>query len=303
MKRKYLIAISAIIVVISCKKNEDNSTPIPSDKNTQLVIGLEFDETLPRLGNFGEPVDVPTGNASQHPSINEVSLHYIEFSKDSLTALGDGNIVYQGEETTLGGDKAVYIDQAIFKGDQETYTSVDLSSLSPGTYNWIRVSLTYQNYDIQYRLNVLPLIINQDYTGTLSSFVGYNNYITTHKVKDSILNINSNKIQGFWAFETGIEVSGQTYGGLSKGDGAGVTVVNPISATSPIPLGSCVVTGKLKAPLVITGDEESDVEVILAFSINNSFEWVDLIPDGKFEPGAGETVADMGLRGLHPYMK
>jgi len=38
----------------------------------------------------------------------------------------------------------------------------------------------------------------------------------------------------------------------------------------------------------------------LSFSINNSFEWTEVNPDGKFEPEIGEQVVDMGLRGLIP---
>ena len=38
--------------------------------------------------------------------------------------------------------------------------------------------------------------------GTFSSFVGYNTYITSHQISDSIVNVNQNKTQGFWMFET-----------------------------------------------------------------------------------------------------
>jgi len=58
---------------------------------------------------------------------------------------------------------------------------------------------------------------------------------------------------------------------VSKGDGAGVTVVNPINSTSSVPAGSCVVTGQLATPIVITGNETSGKSIMLAFSINNSF--------------------------------
>jgi hypothetical protein len=64
-----------------------------------------------------------------------------------------------------------------------------------------------------------------------------------------------------------------------------------------------VVTGKLAKPLVILGNETDDVDVVLAFSINNSLEWQEVNFDGKFEPGAGENIVDMGLRGLHPRIK
>ena len=50
----------------------------------------------------------------------------------------------------------------------------------------------------------------------------------------------------------------------------------------------------------ITGNETQDVVVTLSFSINNSFEWTEVVSDGKYEPGAGEQVVDMGLRGLIP---
>jgi hypothetical protein len=40
----------------------------------------------------------------------------------------------------------------------------------------------------------------------------------------------------------------------------------------------------------------------MSLSINNSFEWVDVNGNGKFDvdPGSGENVVDMGLRGLIP---
>jgi hypothetical protein len=295
---KIIIPVLALgLVFTSCKKND------PEPEAAQLQFKVVFDETLPRLGNFGETVVVPAGNAAQHPDMKEASIHYIELAPDSLTALSSGQIVYMGAETTAGGANAVDFNQAVIATNGETFLSMDLSTLAPGTYNWIRVSLTFQKYDIQYRLNSAPFIVNQDFTGTLSSFVGFNNYITSHTIKDSTVAVNQNKLQGYWAFETSIDVSGFTWGQVDEGDGAGVTVVNPLFGSSPVPNGSCVVTGKLAQPLVITGNETGNIKIVLAFSINNSFEWVDSTPDGKFEPGAGETVVDMGLRGLHPYVE
>ena len=44
--------------------------------------------------------------------------------------------------------------------------------------------------------------------------------------------------------------------------------------------------------------------VTLSLSINNSFEWQEITADGKYEPSIGESVVDMGLRGLVPsYVK
>jgi hypothetical protein len=42
----------------------------------------------------------------------------------------------------------------------------------------------------------------------------------------------------------------------------------------------------------------------LSLSINKSFEWHEVLSDGKYEPSIGENVVDMGLRGLIPsYVK
>ncbi len=293
MKSIGLILVIALAVT-SCKKDK---------KDYKLEFSVEFDETLPRLGNFGEPVSIEAGNAAQNPDMKSVSVHYIEFAPDSLTALGQGVVVYKGAETTAGGDKAVDFDKAPKAVEGETFLSLDLDGLEPGTYNWLRVSFTYQKYDIEFRYNNPPFVNNADFTGTLASFVGFNTYISSHNVKDSTVVVNDDKLQGYWALETSGVVSGVSFGSVTTGDGAGVTVVNPLSGTSPIPAGSCVVTGKLAEPLVITGEEEENVHIVLALSTNHSFEWVEVNADGKFEPGIGETVVDMGLRGLYPRKK
>lgn len=283
---------------VACKKDK-----VDEPSNQQLKFSMQFDETLPRLGNFGEEVAVPEGNAAQHPNMKEVSVHYIEFAKDSLTPLGTGAVVYKGAETNAGGSKAVDFSKAPKGQEGETFLTVNLSELPAGAYSWLRVSLTYQKYDIAYRYNNPPYFDNADLTGTIASFVGYNTYITNHKIKDSTIVVNDDKLQGYWALETGATLGGASYGTVQQGEATGTTVVNPIAATSPVPAGSCVVTGRFSSPLIITGNETEDIEIELAFSINNSFEWEEVNFDGKYEPGAGETVVDMGLRGLHPRKK
>lgn len=175
-------------------------------------------------------------------------------------------------------------------GENETFLKIPLSQINTGSYSWVRVSLSYQNYGISIRHN------GNDYTGTLASFVGFNTYIDTHSIGNNVFPVNDNKPQGYWAFA----LNGFPY--LSQGlpPAGATTVPNPIAATSPIPAGSCVVTGQFANNLVITGNETSDVVVTLSLSVNNSFEWHEVIADGKYEPAAEETVVDMGLRGLIP---
>ena len=97
----FTIAATAALTLSSCSKDDD-PTPAPV-AGPQLKFTMEFDPTLPRLGNFGEAVAVSAGNAAQSPDMQEVSVHYIEFAPDSLTPLGVGSIVYQGPETNAGG--------------------------------------------------------------------------------------------------------------------------------------------------------------------------------------------------------
>ena len=133
-----------------------------------------------------------------------------------------------------------------------------------------------------------------EYVGTLSSFVGFNTYISSFNLNGSTIDVNANKLQGYWAFESnGFTSQGQAPPGAT-------TVPNPIFNTSPVPQGSCVVTGQFENALMITGDETEDIVVTLSFSVNNSFEWTEVNEDGKYEPQAGEQVVDMGLRGLIP---
>ncbi len=50
-----------------------------------------------------------------------------------------------------------------------------------------------------------------------------------------------------------------------------------------LPQGSCIVTGKLTEPLVITGEETKDLRVTLSFSVNQSFEWIDANGNGEWD--------------------
>jgi hypothetical protein len=288
MKTKHIFLVLITALFISCSNDNDSAIPLPQNE-PQLIIKFKFDATQERLGNLGTPVTIPIGNAAQSPNFNTMSAHYIELAPTAFTALGGGEIIYKGDETTVGGSNAVDFQSAKVVAENEPFLSIPLSDLQTGTYEWARVSLTYQNYDINF------LYQGNDYTGTLASFVGFNNYITSHQVNTQTVLVNDNKLQGYWAFETvGIITEGQT---------AGTTVPNPISATSPVPAGSCVVTGEFSGGFTITGNETQDIVLTLSLSTNNSFEWTEVNVDGKYEPNAGEQVVDMGFRGLAPVVE
>ena len=286
MRIKILTFIALSFISFSCTDEDDD---LVVAEEPQLIIKFKFDPTQVRLNGIGQPSTIPAGNAAQSPMFNSISAHYLEFTPNALTQVGQGAILYNGPSTTLGGANAIDFSQAKIVGEGEAFLSIPLRNLPAGSYEYVRVSLSYQNYNITVRAS------GNDYVGTLASFVGYNNYITTHSINGNPFVVNDDVLQGYWAF--GIP----SVGYYTSGQSTGVTTVpNPIAGTSPIPAGSCLVTGKFANNFVVTGNETNNIEVQLSLSINNSFEWQEVNADGKFEPSVGENVVDMGLRGLIP---
>lgn len=283
MKYTSLFIVLAMVAVISsCNTNE---APEPSGPN--LVFKFKFDPNQVRYDSFGNVATVPSGHAALSPTYHGISGHYVELIQGAWTALGAGEIVYQGEETTAGGDNAVDFSKASVVGENEVFFSIPLSEVAAGTYEYVRVSVTHQNYDITY--NALGFT---GLTGRLASFVGFNTYIGSYQVGNMTDVVNDDKLQGYWAFESqGTMTRGQAPAGAT-------TVVNPLFASSPIPQGSCLVTGAFENPLVLNGDETEDVTVILSVSTNQSFEWTDGDGNGQYDPLDGDVPVDMGLRGL-----
>ncbi len=265
-----------------------------SASEPMLIIKFKFDPNQARLNNFGQPSTIPAGNAAQSPIFNTLGSHYIELAPNANTQLGQGTIVYHGAETTIGGGNAIDFSREKIVAQDEVFLKIPLSQVTAGSYEWIRVSLAYQNYQINVRS------AGVDYAGTLASFVGFNTYLTTFNIGNNIFPVNGNRAQGYWAFG----LNDQPYSTSGQAPAGATTVPNPINSTSPIPLNSCVVTGRFASNLVIDGTETRDVTVTLSLSINHSFEWHEVNADGKYEPAAGENVVDMGLRGLIPtYVK
>lgn len=282
--RLHLLFFAILIVLfsISCKKEK------PVIVDPQLIFKFRFDCTQERLNNIGQPSTIPAGHAAQSPKFNGMSAHYIELAPNMFTALGAGRVLYKAPETTAGGDNAIDFSKSVVAKDGETFFSIPLKDVSAGTYEWLRVSLAYQNYDVKVRYN------NIDFTGTIASFIGFNTYITSFKPKSVNVTVNSNKLQGYWAFEAfGLVTEGQAPAGAT-------TVVNPLFNSSPIPAGSCVVTGAFNTPLVITGNETKDIVITVSLSTNKSFEWIETGGDTIYEPAAGDAVIDMGIRGMKP---
>lgn len=290
MKTAIALALLTIMSTsfLSCSnENETNEEPM-------LIIKFKFDENQARLNNLGLPSTIPTGNAAQSPIFNAISAHYVELAPNANTQIGQGTVVYHAPETTVGGANAIDFSQSIIVSEGQTFLKIPLSQVASGSYQWMRVSLSYQNYQISIRHQGV------DYNGTLASFVGFNNYISSFSIGNNVFPVNGNRAQGYWAFA----LNNQPYSSSGQAPANATTVPNPIANTSPIPQGSYVVTGSFSNNLVINGNETSDITVTLSLSINQSFEWREITSDGKYEPSIGENVVDMGLRGLIPtYVK
>jgi hypothetical protein len=307
--KKYVFIASAFFVFTSCKKNVE--VPTPSVSTANLIFKFKFDSSQVRLNNIGGLSTIPVGNAAQNPVMNKMSAHYVELTPTALTGLGNGAVLYKALETITGGVSAIDFSKATLVGNNETFLSIPIKNISVGTYEYLRISLAYQNLDVKFHLdttiNIPPAgatVISQDFPATIAGFIGFNTYIAGFTIKNQTLAVNANKLQGFWGAETSGTIAGFPFSNTQTGQAPAnaTTVVNPIFATSPVPQGSCIVTGAFAGgnKLKITGSETQDIIVTVSLSTNKSFEWVDTNGNGKWDVTKGERVVDMGLRGMIP---
>lgn len=291
--KPFAAAAVLIAALSSCQKESDTRDPLP-DSGPKVNFIFKFDSTQARLNAIGQPSVMPANHKGQSPRFNLMSAHYLEMTPNAFTGLGAGAVLYKAPETTAGGSNAIDFKNSKFAGNNQVFLSVPIRNITAGTYTWLRVSLAYQNYNVY--MNSAGFTID----ATVASFIGYNTYLTNYKVKDSTINVNGNRAQGYWAVEGKIPSIG--FGFVSSGQAppGATTVPNPLFATSPIPAGSCLVTGQFLSPLVITGTETSDINIIVSLSVNKSFEWLDADGNNTYDPDHGDQVVDMGIRGMIP---
>lgn len=319
---KKLIPLALVLLFIACKKEKAEEAPQPEpapqsncptctlpdtvyqDNVTgpKLILKFKFDSTQFRLNNLAQPTVVASGNAAQSPRFNGMSSHYVELAQSDITPVGGGKVIYHAEETNCKGSNAIIFCKSVVVKNNEVFLTFPLNQIPAGNYKWLRVSLAYQNFDIKVKTTSAGII-----DGTVASFVGFNTYVTQYRMKGAVMTPTAgggpgNHPQGYWGFYT----INQNIVFKSDGSAPATTVVNPINATSPIPPGSCLATGSfvtnanptVSAPLVITGNETNNITVTVSLSTNKSFEWKEIIADGYWQPEIGESVVDMGLRGL-----
>ncbi len=203
--RYLILCLVASLFFFSCKETQNDSV-------SKLKFNFEFDETQVRLNNIGEPATIASGNAAQTPQMQTMSAHYIELLNNKWIQYGAGEVVYLGAETIAGGAKAVNFDEASITGEGELFKEFPISGIASGTYKYVRVSVTYQNGQVTYDLNNVSGVGDmENEVGTLASFLGYNNYVSTIQVDDLDLTVNDDRLQGFWAFETDFQDTWEAY--------------------------------------------------------------------------------------------
>lgn len=315
MQKQWLFLALIILCISSC--SDDEGTTGTTD--SKMTFQFKFDSTQERLNGIGESAVIPSGNAALSPDFNSMSAFYIELVPDKFTQIRDGAVIYEANTQTAEPNsnfsEAVIFDQAIVSDENIEFLELSIKDIPPGTYEYLRASVTFQNMDFRFNLINLPAPLPpslDNQLGTIAGFIGFNTYINDFTIKNQTIAVNADKAQGFWAFEPQLDQPYQdlylqnanTSGVITGQSPSGsTTVVNPLAAFGvELPFGSCIVTGKLTEPLTITGNETEDIKVTLSFSINNSFEWEDVNGNGEWDIDASgnveERLVDMGLRGL-----
>ena len=311
MKHYWVACLLLCVGAASCTKIDNGEVT-----EAKLIFRYRFDSMQERLNNTGQPASLPDSHAAQSPVFNNMSAHYIELAPNAATLLGKGSILYKAPETDAGGETAIDFERSVTATNNEVFYALPLKDIPAGEYEWLRISLAYQNYTVQYHVDTAitiatdttsnTILINQDFTGTIASFIGYNTYLKSYLIKSQSLTVDGNRKQGYWGFETTLSGEGfnETYTTSGQSPEGGTTVVNPIFDTSPVPAGSSVVTAAfLPGKLVITGKETENIIVEVSLSTNKSFEWKEVINNGKWDPLKGEPVVDMGIRGMMPTIR
>jgi hypothetical protein len=299
---KFLTLITLILCsfLTSCKDKN----------NAQVHFVIKFDPLQERLSANGMSTPIPAGRAVQTPNMNQIGVESLELVANNTTPVGKGLSVFQAAPRVNGSDVLTDFDQLKKVGDGATIVSIPFKKLAVGKYEYVRLAVAYQNFDILFSIQEVPFAGNfTDERGTFAVFLGKSNFIGSHTIASKSEKIDGVKPQGYWVFETKFPSAYVSLNRLFSGKvpDSTLTFVNPLYQTAALPVGSNFITARFDTPLSITGQENQDVTVVLTLSTNKSFEWDEsILKNNKWDSNAQantgqpsvERAVDVGFRGM-----
>ena len=296
-KLQSMAVILAALSMFSCNKDVKEFV-------SQYFIS-EADPSGARLDWDGNSSEVAAGNIGITPdSVLNIGIHYLELVQDANTAYKSGVIIYRSPETFQGGEIAIDFDSLLFLAPGTEIFNANLRKIPPGTYSYIRASVTCISYGITVDLDDVPGAgaVN-NVPATMYSFLGYRTYIGSIQADTNDQEINANRALGFWLLETRQPEADWNKVIQTQLNSNLVTVVNELSDSAPIPNSTAIITGVFDEPLVITGEESDDLYLTLTFSVNKVIEVADANSDGTWDLNyqfnvLSEELMDHGLRSL-----
>ncbi len=297
---KVAIICLTLFLMTGCRKQN----------SARVYFKIKFDPLQERLNSSGIVAGIGSGNAAQTPLMNTAGIEALEILRNAQAQPKDITTLFSVSTTTSGGNPATDYSKLIMVKDGDTFLSVPISNISPGKYEWLRIAIPFQNFDIRFNMLNVPFIGDlPDERATLASFISSENYITKYKIWEKEDVVNGNKKRGYWSLETRLNPAYNSLNTIFRGyitDNT-ITFVNPIVKAATSTNASSFITGKLDTPLSITGSETEDITIVLTLSINNMFEWEENINrNGKWDintQGTGgqpqaEKIKDLGFRSL-----
>jgi hypothetical protein len=282
---KYAFVLAVTCILFSCGKKDDDHRPIPKiPPYTHLTVRIHFDSLQDRLDNYGNISAVPVGHGAQSPAFNSVSIGFIELLTDSTIPYQEGINIYNGTLAINASDTGYTCCTNLLEDGSEFQTNID-SPYIPGTFKYVRIYFVYENYNVSYFSN------GAIYQGAVAAFLSPKTLAYYYRIGDSTITGATVKLNGEWM----LEVDTPGYGTILQ-DRAAATQPNVLYNSLVPPSGGCIVTCRIDPELTL-GDLDSRT-ITLSISSNKCFEWTEHSDPNYFEPFNGDTIVDVGIRGV-----
>jgi hypothetical protein len=280
---RYLFYSILLLQIISCRKKTDES-PDKYPHYSILKINFKLDSLQERLDNYGNISSVPAAHGSMSPQNPKMRIGFVELLTDSGIQPGDGARIFGTGEVIASNDTGYQCCQG-FLDENQTYQYLLPEVDNPIRYYGIRIYFSYQHFDVNYTINDIQ------YSGSVAAFLAKKSITYYFEVKDSVYTQYSLKQNGEWYFE--VDTPG--YGIVQHGT-AFTASPNVLFQSVPTEANSCVVTCPISPVLIM--DYPMSKTITISISTNHSFEWVENSTPGIFEPFDGDSIYDIGIRGV-----